>query len=268
MKKITFSLALSILLFGACNKSNTQNLDSSATNGVLNYIKAFRTNTDAAFSIGSNTNFFSFNHPKLELQGSFRDIKNNKTIPGGVLKINGKDMISTQDGNFCNPSNNKIDNTLQGKFVKFSFSSPWRIESSISSNGTNEVEMYIPREITLISPEYDNVIKNNIIKTGTVFKWEKDPDYTGKMIIVAEYSPRIYENIKISETYKETITNAKLVDDNEEFIVPEDFLQQMPHGAAINFYLIRANYNIGNFEDIKTYSIYTYNYKSALFTYP
>lgn len=268
MKKTTFSLALCIIIFSACNKSSTQDSNYNATNGVLNYIKAFRTNTDATFSIGGNTNFFGFNHPKLELQGSFRDIKTNKSISGGTLKINGKAMASTQEGNFYNPSDNKVDNSLQGKSVKFSFSSPWRIDYSGSSNLTNDVDIYIPREINLISPVYDDIIKNNIINTGTVFRWEIDPDYRGKMIVVAEYSPKIYENTEISETYPETITNSNLVDDNGEYIVPDDFLQHMPHGAAINFYLIRANYDIGSFEDTKTYSIYTYNYKSALFTYP
>lgn len=264
MKSSIYIILFLLFISASCQKTTATKETSLPS--ILSYLNAMTKRTDASFGIGGNASMRKGKAPFLAL--TFDGVFTGKDgLPKNIGDVTFGDKIWSGDPHNHYGNGELVDRAILGKVAKFKFK-PHSLQAR-GQEGGEEGEIYVPREVIITSPTYADDIESNTIAPGSVFTWEIDPDNTKGMVIMVEYRPEAIGNKDFVERgYTDLIRRAVVVDDNGEYALNETLFEDIPDGASVDLFIIRANYLIDETEEGGySYTVWAYNYKAGVYFY-
>lgn len=178
-----------------------------------------------------------------------------------ALDANGKDMIQSfkiEDikFNYINesvgykteyPQTQQTITTLSTQLLNM-FGKQVRFQSSAGANQLINEMLYIPQYIKLTDQYSQNEVEK--ITSGTPFNWNKDQANTNGVVI------RVTAE---SEESKEIIENIAFTEDDGNFSMTTELLDNIPSGANVLVEVIRGNLKIQKDVNGNSYKMYAYS---------
>ena len=126
---------------------------------------------------------------------------------------------------------------LFGKSVDVSFN---YVKGSGTRTESVNSTFYIPKELKLTSPLPPDLYEKFIISGSSLsIEWEADLDNEHGILIGIEWAGGTLE--KPIDMNGGKANNIKLIDDDGQFTITEEFFEGIPHGAYLHFLMVRGN---------------------------